>query len=477
MTWKKCEEPKGGRRLNTLVLALIGGGMMSAWAQESQGSAEVEEASSQPAVPGVGAEEQKITPLARGRALAKEGKLREALPVLREAIDGGSLDAEELYALILVRLDDPALYSEARTRLESAAKKGSLAALEEQGRLALEGGLGAEPDYTRARELLETAIKLPEASESFFLLGKMAAEGLGRGRDAALAVSLMRRGEQAGSASAMLALGQLFLGEGGLVEQDLPQAEELFRKAYERKKKEAAFYLGMIEERLRGEEPAWDKAYQWFKKAAELGSAQALKKMGDYTLAGRGGEEEEAFGFYQTAASLKDAPSAYTLGLLYEQGRTVPKDQVAAAAWMRIAADRGHALAQNQLGLWLLKGLGVAPDFDEALLCFEKSAEQGFPTARFNLAVLLLNGEKEEKEVERALSLLKSAAQGDHPEAAAELSKLHQAGKWLDQDPLEAAYWAARAARDQRFQRLAEEAREVLDASQQQELAERLKAD
>lgn len=476
MKWKKCEEPKSGRRMDFLVLALIAGGAMSAGAQEIQEIAETGEATSQPAVAAEGLEVE-TTPLARGRALAKEGKLREALPVLREAIDEGSLDAEELYALILVRLDDPALYAEARTSLEAAAEKGSLVALEEQGRLALEGGLGAEPDFNLARKLLEKAIKLPEASESFFLLGKMAAEGLGRESDAALAVSLMRRGEQAGSASAMVALGQLFLGEGGLVEQDLPQAEELFRKAYEREKKEAAFYLGMIEERLRGDEPAWDEAYQWFRKAAELGSAKALRKLGDYALAGHGGKEEEAFGFYQAAASLEDAPAAYTLGLLYEQGRSVPKDQVAAAAWMRIAADRGHALAQNQLGLWLLKGLGVASDFEEALSCFEKSAKQGFPSARFNLAVLLLNGKKEEKEVERALSLLTSAAQADHPEAAAELSKLHQTGKWLDQDPLEAAYWAARAARDQRFQKLAEETGKSLDPAQQQKLAERLKED
>lgn len=471
---KELELLEPSLRLRSVAFSLMCWGSFAASAQDAN---ELDE-STTPA-PAVSEEigENDDTPLARGRTLVQEGKLKEALPFLREAADAGSLDAEELCSIVLVRLDDPSLYNEARTRLDNAVQKGSIIALEEHGRLALEGGLGVKPDYALARELLEKAVKLPEASESFFLLGKMAAEGRGRERDAALAVSLMRRGEQAGSASAMVALGQLFLGEGGLVEQDLSQAEELFLKAYDRKKKEAAFYLGVIEERLRGDEPAWDKAYEWFKKAAELGSARALKKLGDYSLTGHGGKETEAFAFYQAAASLNDAPAAYTLGLLYEQGRSVPKDQVAAAAWMRIAADRGHALAQNLLGLWLLEGSGVAPDFEEAMVCFEKSAKQGYPSARFNLAVLLLSGKSESKDADRAVGLLISAAEADHAEAAAELAKLHRAGKWVSKDPLEAAYWAAKAGRDPRFQKLAVEAEQDLDATQKEELAEKLKSD
>lgn len=467
---------EGTSWLNLLVLILMVSGTFSLPAQEDQTAVGIEEASQQPASGTQQEKDEKMTPLARGQALAKEGKLREALDFLREAADAGSLDAEELCALVLVRLDDPTFFSEARTRLESAANQGSLLALEELGRVALEGALGAKPDYSLARELLEKAIGLPGASESFFLLGKMVAEGRGCERDPVLAVSLMRRAEQAGSASAMVALGQLFLGEGGLVDRDLPQAEELFRRAYALKNKDAAFYLGIIEERLRGEEPAWEKSYEWFKKAAELGNARGFRKLGDYSLAGHGGKEEEAFGFYQAAASLQDASAAYTIGLLYEQGRSVPKDQVAAAAWMRIAADRGNPLAQNQLGLWLLKGLGVASNFEEGLAYLEKSAKLGFPSACFNLAVILLNRKQDEENVKRAIQLLTSAAEADHVEAAAELAQYHRVGRWVVQDPLESAFWAARAARDQRFQKLAEDTKGALNTVQLEKLAERLKA-
>lgn len=416
------------------------------------------------------------TPLEKGRSLANEGKLRESLPFLREAADQGSLEAQEYCALALIRLNDRELYAEAKERLVKAAGEGSIVALEEQGRLALEGGLGDKPDYELARTLLEKAIKSPEASESFYLLGRMAAEGLGRARDSALAVSLLRRGQKAGSSSAMVALGQLFLGEGGLVDRDLPQAERLFLQAFKLKNKEAPFFLGMVEERLRGKEPVWDKALEWFEKASQMGNAKGFRKMGDYALAGRGKEEKEAFGFYQTAAALKDSVAAYTMGLLYQQGRTVPRDQVAAAAWMRIAADLGHAPAQNQLGLWLLKGLGVAPELEEAMVYFEKAANQSFPPGQFNLAVLLLTGGVEEKSDERAITLLKAAAENAYPDAAVELARCYQKGKWVEQSDLEAAYWAALAGKDQRFEELAKETKGKLTATQAAELTRRLES-
>jgi TPR repeat protein len=302
----------------------------------------------------------------------------------------------------------------------------------------------------------------------------MAAEGLGRERDAAMAVSFMRRGEEAGSASAMFALGQLYLGEGGLVERDLPQAEELFQKAYARRNGEAAFYLGMIEERLRDGDPDLAKAREWFEKAGQLGNAAAFKKLGDYALAEQGSKKEEAFGFYQKAAGLKSAEASYMLGLLYQSGRTVPEDQVAAAAWMRIAADRGHPLAQNQLALWLLEGLGVSPDFEEAVALFEKSASQGYPSAQFNTAILLLDGEETDEEKKRAVALLEAAAGKEHAEAAAKLAEFYQTGKILEQDLLEAAYWAAKASRDERFKDVAKETAGKLSPQQKAELAARL---
>ena len=223
---------------------------------------------------------------------------------------------------------------------------------------------------------------------------------MGRERDPATAISYLRRGEAAGSAEAMVALADLYLGSGGLVDQDIPQAEKLLQQAFALKSGDAAFRLGMIEERLRGEEPDFEKAYEWFQKASELGQASAFKKLADYALAEKKGSKEEAFKLYQTAAGLQSAEAAYDLARLYQSGQTVPEDLVAAAAWMRIAADRGYLLAQNELGMMLLNGRGVTSNFPDSLSYFEKAAAGGLPAAQTNLGILLLETSTEDQDHE-----------------------------------------------------------------------------
>ena len=413
--------------------------------------------------------------LEQGRTLAIGGKATEALPFLRQAADEGSVEGQQLCALILIKLKSPLFFDEAEERLQKAVEMGSVLALEEQARLALDGGLGRAPDFEKAKELLEKAKDLPGARECFYLLGKMAAEGLGRERDLTMAVSFLRRGEEAGSVSSLVGLADLYLGEGALIERDLPQAEQLLTRAFALKSGEAAFRLGMIEERLRGEDPDLMKARDWFVKGSELGDGASFKKLGDYALEQIGSEENEAFGLYQTAAVLENADAAYALALLYHQGRVVEKDAVASSAWMRIAADRGQLYAQNELGIRLLNGLGVASDFDQAVTFLEQSAEKGYPPAQFNLGVVLLETESEPEKLERAFTLLEKAAKAGHLESAVQLARLYTRGTVREKDLSNAAYWASRASVDPRFEKLALEAKSVLNEQQKAELESRLK--
>ena len=41
------------------------------------------------------------------------------------------------------------------------------------------------------------------------------------------------------------------------------------------------------------------------------------------------------------------APDQYTLGLIYANGDGVPEDDAEAVRWYRLAAEQGHASAQN----------------------------------------------------------------------------------------------------------------------------------
>src|SRR5262245_46617399 len=72
----------------------------------------------------------------------------------------------------------------------------------------------------------------------------------------------------------------------------------------------------------------------------------------------------------------------YDLGLKYDQGIEVPKDEAQAAKWYRKAADLGYAKAQYFLGLMYDAGRGVPNDETEAVKWYRKAADQGFAWAQ-----------------------------------------------------------------------------------------------
>ena len=54
--------------------------------------------------------------------------------------------------------------------------------------------------------------------------------------------------------------------------------------------------------------------------------------------------------------------------------------------WYRMAAERGHAPAQNELGDAYYRGLwGIEKDYKEALIWYRKSTEQGNYWAQMNM--------------------------------------------------------------------------------------------
>src|ERR1700760_3874361 len=72
-----------------------------------------------------------------------------------------------------------------------------------------------------------------------------------------------------------------------------------------------------------------------------------------------------------------DAPAQYNLGLMYDNGRGVPRDYTAAVQWYRKAAEQGHAAAQYSLGLMYDSGQGVRQDYATASRWYQMAAEQG----------------------------------------------------------------------------------------------------
>ena len=81
------------------------------------------------------------------------------------------------------------------------------------------------------------------------------------------------------------------------------------------------------------------------------------------------------------AGPFEDAVSAYDRG-----------DYATAIRLLRPLAERGDAEAQNNLGVMYDNGRGVPRDDTEAAKWFRKAADQGIADAQYNIGVMYFNG-------------------------------------------------------------------------------------
>jgi len=97
----------------------------------------------------------------------------------------------------------------------------------------------------------------------------------------------------------------------------------------------------------------------------------------------------EAAKWYSKPAEQGNAAAQNSLGLLYEHGRGVPRNETEAARWYRKAAEAGDRGAQNNLGILHAKGQGVPQDDVQAHMWLSLAAVQGEANADKNRDVVV----------------------------------------------------------------------------------------
>ncbi|MCA1925305.1 MAG: sel1 repeat family protein [Thiobacillus sp.] len=112
-------------------------------------------------------------------------------------------------------------------------------------------------------------------------------------------------------------------------------------------------------------------------------------------------------------ASSGDANAQLALGIRYQEGDGVIKNDTEAAKWFARAAKSGLAEAQYRYGLALLEGRGVVQDYKAAFAWIKKTAERGYAPAQLSLGELYRFGTGTEIDKARAyLWFNLAAAQG-----------------------------------------------------------------
>jgi len=165
------------------------------------------------------------------------------------------------------------------------------------------------------------------------------------------------------------------------------------------------------------------KAAYWRGKAATDGDAVAARAMGDEALKH---DAFEALTWYEHAATLGDAQSAYVAAIMYAENFEIRPDEKKAARLMQQAARASLPAAMADYGLLVYQGAGVEKDVKSAAKWFERAAKAGDSEGQFLYAFTLAKGEGVTKSFEDAYYwLLRSGESGvdDYNKDREELKK------------------------------------------------------
>ena len=138
--------------------------------------------------------------------------------------------------------------------------------------------------------------------------------------------------------------------------------------------------------------PHPDMAVYRMSALASTGNANAELLLGLHALDG-GGDDAKAAQLFQQSAAQGNAIAQYWLGTLYERGRGVKADPVAAWRWYSMSAKKGNVKAMYNLAVAEARGKGTKANTAQAAHWFWVSAMQGYVDAQYNLAVLYERGQ------------------------------------------------------------------------------------
>jgi uncharacterized protein len=116
--------------------------------------------------------------------------------------------------------------------------------------------------------------------------------------------------------------------------------------------------------------------------AGPFENAVAAYQRGDYAT---------ALKLWHLLAENGDADAQFHLGVMYESGQGVLRNDADAIKWYRQAAEQDDAVAQFNLGIMYANG--GAPNYAEAAPWYRLAANHGLAGAQFNLGMMYVEGQ------------------------------------------------------------------------------------
>ena len=154
------------------------------------------------------------------------------------------------------------------------------------------------------------------------------------------------------------------------------------------------------------------------------------------------GDFKTALKHFKPLAKKGDINAQFNMGLMYENGDGVPKDDKKAVYWWTKSAEQGSMLAQYYLGELNY----TLENYQQAIYWFEKSAEQGDSDSQFNLGAIYYDGEIVPKDYKEAKYWLTKSAKQGHIYAQYSLGLMYHNGSGVPKNYKQAVYWYRKSA-------------------------------
>ena len=152
-------------------------------------------------------------------------------------------------------------------------------------------------------------------------------------------------------------------------------------------------------------------------------------------------------------ADAGDVDAQFRVGSAYDTGNGAPRSAENAMKYYLMAAEKGHAKAQNSVG----SALQAEEKYSEALVWFERAAAQGHALATNNLAFLYDLGRGVKQDRRKGFELYSRAADLGWAESMWNIANMYGAGQLGQIDMVSACVWTMRTRKyanpnDQRLQ-------------------------
>jgi len=221
-----------------------------------------------------------------------------------------------------------------------------------------------------------------------------------------------------------------------------------YRAAAARGQGNAAATLAYMYEQGRGVPADQAEAVSWLRKAAALGQVDSTRNLARALRDGTMGvarDDAAAFALFKQAADTGDVLAQADLGHMYLTGHGTPVDPAAAAEQFRAAAEKGNAYAERELAVLTEHGTGTPQDAAAALLLYRAAAAQGLAAAQADLGFDYQFGRLGlVADPVEAARLLRLAADQGNPFAQDVLGDIYSNGLGVPRDQATAIAWYRR---------------------------------